>query len=126
MARLNFCIFCEYSLVSKQGTPSFIGVFSEVIVKKLPATRGRMDVVVNFFPDDINKHDLIVVVKSPDGGTVKSFPNHVTPAASKESDVGFMLAISNIKFEKEGIYNFEILLDNNKIGTVPLTIKIEK
>ena len=126
MARLKFSLFCEHSIMSKEGTPSFVGVFSEIIGKVLPVLRGEMVVVISVYPDDTEKHEIKVAIQSPDGQEIKSFKNNVGPALSKENDIGFILNIQNFKFEKEGLYNFDIFVDNQKVGTAPLMIKIEK
>ena len=126
MARLNFALFCEHSVMSREGTPSFIGIFSEIIGKSLPVLRGEMVVVVSVYPDDIKKHEIKIVVRSPDGQEIKSFLNNIGPAASKEKDIGFILNVPNFRFEREGLYDFDVLIDNQKVGTAPLIVKIEK
>ncbi len=127
MARLNFCIFCEYSVISKEGTPSFVGVFSQIIGKNLPFVRSEMSVVVNYFPEDTKKHELKIIVKSPTGEIIHSTDSASPgPASSKENDLGFIFKIQNLKFEGGGIYNFEIFADGEKIGVAPLEVKLEK
>ncbi len=123
MARLNFAFFCEHTVMSREGTPSFIGVFSEIIGKSLPILRGEMIVVVSVYPDDTEKHELKIIIQSPDGQEIKSFVNNIGPATSKENDIGFILNIPSFRFEKEGLYNFGILVDNQKVGVAPLMVK---
>ncbi len=129
MNKLNYVLFCEYGIVSLDNRiPSFIGVFSKLTTQALPFTKERISVAVNFSLDSLEKdiaHDLDISVKSPSGKGVKSFKQKTEPS-STDSSIGVLFTVNNAEFNEEGIYNFEILLDNKKIGVASLNIVLNK
>ena len=42
------------------------------------------------------------------------------------SEVGMLTKLAQIRFPEPGTYQFEILVDNEKIGDVPLTARLQK
>jgi len=123
--RLNFVLFCEHAIIAKEGLPSFIGVFSDVIAKSVPIRRNGIVVVVDAYLGDTQQHKLKISIKS-DAKTLQSFDGKIGPAPSKDKDAGSIIRIEKVEFPKEGNYEFEILIDDKKIGAAPLSVRIEK
>ena len=123
MAKLNFGLFCEYSLIATDNMPSFIGVFSDLIAKK-PALK-TFSFVVNVHPEEKRTHVLKISVKSPSGKEINKKEKELKPLAEDSNDFGFMWRLS-INFDEEGKYKFDVFLDDDFLHSVPLGIKFEK
>lgn len=124
MAKLNYALFCEYSLISREGIPSFISVYSQIITE-LPFVK-TIHLVTNSMLEGAEKNgikELEIIVKKPDGEKIATQKSKILPIKEEVNELGFISNIKDIKFEKEGIYAFEVAIDGKKIGSTELRVK---
>ena len=126
MAKLNFSILCEYSIISNAGIPSFISVFSEITGKKLPFRKQEINLVTNFAIEESEKDrakDLEITLKSPSGKVMASTKSKLIMEKEKKiNEQGFISKFLNVEFKESGTHKFEVFLDGKMVGTVSLLI----
>jgi hypothetical protein len=124
MAILNYSFLCEQAIISREHVPSFISVFSEILVKKIPFTHNQINVVINFHLNDSEKSgvgELKLILKSPSGKVGTPIKSTVKKDV-EGNDIGLITKVSQ-KFDEEGQYEFEIFLDGKEMGKIPLLVK---
>lgn len=126
MIKFNFAHICEDVYLLQNGTPAVIGIFSEIIGENKPIIRPKMALILNFTPNDKEPHIIDIVIKSPSGEKIKEYKgNKVGLQEEQDQNLGFIMDFYNIKLEEEGVYNFEIFIDNNLITTLPLVFTVK-
>ncbi len=125
MAKLNYSFLCESSIISKEGTPSFISVFSGINAKKLPIKKA-IHVVTNFTlePKEKGNKNVIGVVVGLANSTDKPIDSMESPTSAATDNIGFVSKMEELEFEKAGTYNFEITFNGEKAGSIPLNIQL--
>ncbi len=125
--KINFAHICESAFIIQNGTPGVIGIFSRIKSQALPAFRDNTTIIVNFGPNDKKQHIVSVSGKSPSGiEIVKPVDQKVGPSLNENSNLGMILEIKNIEFNEVGRYLFEIFIDGNKLGILPLDLELLK
>lgn len=142
MSRLVYALFCEHHTTDAQGRNSFISVFDSKNIELVPApgveiagdqlpgpvASGKFCLAL-FFVCEPGAPEIKIRVKDPDnqlvGPELKMRLSH--------NDLGRHRA--NIHFEpngipvtKSGIYSFEIIVNNEKLGEaeMPVAVNIKR
>ena len=130
--RLNFLFLCDHILIEENKKISVIGIFNIINLKEVPGTYVKFVLVGNFSILDKKVKDLNVKVNlvDPNGKPVAlPVPLIKLPAAPKGKklkDVNFYLEFNNLKFESEGEYKFEMLVNKEFLGTYKFQVKHKK
>lgn len=123
--KLNFAHICERAFISEYNIPSIIGIFSKVRAASLPATRRNTGVILNFNPEDTNKHSVLLELKSPSGKKITERKIDMESADSTDGSLGFVSNFPNLALEEEGIYVFSVIMDENKDKFTELKFSVE-
>lgn len=125
--KLNFGHICENAFITEYNTPTIIGIFSKIRSTKLPAMRRNIGVVLEFIPEDKNKHTARLELRDPKGGLMKGKKDvELGPADSPDQALGLVSNFSNLKFEYEGDYTFNVFVDSKKISELKFSLEVEK
>lgn len=129
--KLNFGFICDYASFGEAGKLNILGIFKNINGSSLPLVHPQLYVVVNVMIDKPGNHkEVIKLVAKEDGREIIS-PlefNLSAPAdaTGKKIELGVMGQINNIKFEKAGEYIFKVLVNNEIVGEIPLTVHIKE
>lgn len=128
MVKINYAFFCQYFIISQEGVPSFMSVFSQLI-GKIPL-KSDIRVVINFSANKeeggSDASELEIIAKSPSNKVVGSVKNKLLRKNDDEQNIGFISKVSNVEFEEEGEYKFEVLFNGKVIETIPLLFTAQK
>ena len=126
---LQMAVFCEKALQEKDGVISAIRIVdrftvtpsSEIPPEALLTMNLPINLIIAFKSGDIKgKMELKVRPFSPSGEELQSF---VGPLLFEGEDHGSSVVIQyGLSAKEEGIYWFDILLDNKLITKIPLKI----
>lgn len=127
MAKLNFVHLCDKAFLSIEGKLNLIGIFKNINVPKFPAVHPQMTVVVNL---DIDKSvNLKIRVQRKEAKEpLATMEVKLDPPKNEKgaSEMGFISDFNNVKFEKSGEYEIEILIDNKPIEENIVSFSVEE
>ena len=88
--------------------------------------RPEIHIVTNYFLEEseVDKtSELEIIIISPSGKKISSMKSKILKKEnSKGNQSGFISVMRGIKFEEWGTHNFEVFLNGNMIGKLPLLI----
>ena len=126
MVKLNYAILAQQAFLTDSGLPNIVGLITRAYSDKVPAMNDAY-LVIDVSTDDIKEHSLVIKFKNPSGEEVKkAYENKLGPAKDEKTPIGLLIDIKKIILEKAGTYIFEIYVDNNLLGKVPLEFSITK
>jgi hypothetical protein len=130
---LQMAVFCEKALQEKDGVLSAIRIVDRFTLttsvepspESMPAMNLAITLLVGFKSGDIKgKSELKVTPISPSG---RELPGFVGPLLFQGNDHGASVIIQyGLSAKEEGIYWFDIILDNKFITKIPLRIVYAK
>ena len=112
---------CDYALIDRDNKLSILGIFDELRVQKFPG--GFFD---KFFVATIHgeagSYKLVLELKR--NGVNKNLLNPTVIDANLESSGkhNIIVRLTNVGFEKEGLYNFSLHNGGEEIGAVSLNV----
>jgi hypothetical protein len=129
---LALAVICERVLVEKDDVMSLIRIFDQWTVRgpfeKMPLTVVPFNLVLSFRAGRF-RGDAAVTIKetSPSGLALWESKASVQFPNEKDGDQGSnLVAFLNLSASEEGIYWFEIALENRTITRIPLKIAYKR
>ena len=120
MAKLNFLHICETAFLTKDSNNlNIIGIFDSVNTQGFPAVHPRFVIVANITPEESGKHVVNVSIAS---GLKKIFEVNL-PYDRPEKRIQIIQNFVNFSFPEEGVYNVQVSIDGQILGSSDLTIK---
>lgn len=118
MGKLDFLIICEKAF-STEGSKNLnlIGIFDVIYAAGFPATHPMFSVVYKVTSKAGDKHEANLSIKK---GALNLFESIVK---FNDPSFQFIQNFVNVNFPEQGIYNIELSLDGNLVGSVPLHLK---
>ena len=121
-------IIADYAAANDGGKYTLVGAgITEIFTKKLPCIHPSMFILVRFqvTPSDKGKNRIEVRIVGEKGAIFKAQANlDVGQNHDEEKHLPFPFHLQNTKFEEEGVYNIEVLVNGGEPkATHPLKIR---
>jgi len=120
-AEIRLAALCDHALVAQDGKVSILGVFRNISVTGLPAQHPRMFLVA-VLGLDAGSHAVVVRLRKPDGGQGMPNPPEISVTAIAGQDVNVIVELNNLSFTTFGTHRFDLEVDGDKVGTLPVSI----
>jgi len=123
---------CDHFLIDSNGKTSLIGIFKRFNVKKLPATISRFFIVSFAHADGINNGNTKIVtvnfkISGPDGKEVnQKLPTLPLRFSSENKDASIAIELNGFNFNKMGIYEFNLFIEDKLIDKTELSILLKE
>lgn len=116
--KVNYILFCDVAPISRDGTPSFLGVFSGIKSAVVPFEMQRFTVVAEIVIEDDNKHQVRAALFNEDGSQItKSREIQVNNSSVGGENHGVVLTLSDFILKEVGVYKVSILIDGQEVGS---------
>ena len=123
--KLDFVIICDDIREEVSQKLSYIGVYNDIIVSKLPYIFPKL--CFSLYYSNISSGDKVSIgVKNPSGKSIVKPVDIVLPTEIKGySKFTFFAIFSPIEVKEDGAFNLSIIIndDETKITDYPFTIK---
>lgn len=127
-------IFCDYVIVeARTGKNSLIGSFPNIGSSRFPLVVPQMYVhttISNFSPTGKQNTVVVNIKQKSSGAVIASAALPITVPVPKEPftngmHINLNVPLRNITFRSEGIYECEVLVDGEQVGTRMLEIRLK-
>jgi hypothetical protein len=120
-AEIRLAALCDHALVGQDGKLSMLGIFRNITVSNLPAQHPRMYLVAVLGLDP-GKHEVVVRLVGPGGGTVMQEAPRIGVTAVAGQDVNVVVELNNLSFAAYGNHRFDLEVDGTTVGELPVGI----
>ena len=118
---IRLAALCDHALVGQDGKVSLMGIFRNISVSGLPAQHPRMFLVA-ILGLEVGPHSVVVKLLRPDGQQAMPNPPEISVHAAAGQDVNVIVELNNMSFTTYGMHRFQITVDGNAIGDLPVAI----
>jgi hypothetical protein len=126
---VDFGMVCDFASLTPEGKLNVLGVFQEINAPTLPFTLPMMFVVVAFTAGAAErgmKKNAKLMLLDPDAQLIlglESGPMEV-PASrpGAKGRVNAVIGLNNVTFQRYGPHSFEVLVDDDTKGSVPIWV----
>lgn len=124
---IRLAALADYATTTDQGKLVIAGVFDVISAAGVPTTHPRVALAirVHFLPEEGREHQLSVQYVDPDGKKLLDVggPIQVPQTDTADgADAQFVINFEPLPIEAYGLHAFEIFIDGQAVGTVPLNI----
>lgn len=120
-AEVRLAALCDHALVAQDGKVTLVGIFRNIGVSALPAEHPRMFLVA-ILTLAAGAHRVVVQLRLPDGAASMPNPPELSVQGVAGQDVNVIIELNKITFTVHGEHHFEISVDGDLAGSVPVTI----
>ena len=106
-----------------------MGIFTNIYAHKFPAVHPSMVLVLDIeaHPSEVDiKHSVLVKVVNEDGKEIAKIDGSIEIGEAKDQNlpphIGFTIPLRGLRFERPGVYSFDILIDGRYERSVPLHV----
>ena len=126
MAKLSTELFvlCDHASVSQEQKLSVIGIFDQFFVANLPTTWPRMFLVAVLKGEPGQEYSLKLKLIPPEKGQPEFPAKELNLRLGQNGKANLLTELVNFPLQHAGLYRFEILADNQKVGE--LGFKVNK
>ena len=122
-------LVADYANVDQGGKLNVLGAFGRIYAPQFPAVHASLHLVVKLgadFEDFGKSHVLHVHFRDADGKVLLALPGMnftVNPHAAPLPEVNFIVQVQRLLLPTAGQYDFEILVDEDVIGVLPIAVE---
>lgn len=122
---LKYACVCDYAILDKMDKLSILGIFDGITSVQFPATHSRMFFVALFqaHPSEVGNHPIKITLVNADGEQIIDPFEQEIIAAWNILNCNLLIEMLGITFPTEGLYAFDIVLDNRHVGSVPISLR---
>ncbi|TVP75256.1 MAG: hypothetical protein EA352_08720 [Gemmatimonadales bacterium] len=130
--KLDFAFVADAATVQPGGKINVLGVFDRIRVPEFPTRHARIALVMRLATSgpDAGEHSAVIRLMGPEGEKVLSLDGNlrVGPASDPTSvtRIPHILNLDRVVFKTPGQYAFEIEIDGELAGSVPLILEERK
>ena len=129
MPAINWTFLCDYAFADSAGRASIIRTFTFIRAPKLPIRYPQLFIALEYMADRNESFTLGAIITSPSGKQIAKVQLTRKAKSSEKGRVekGFLpLGFYNCTFEEPGEHHVEVLINNNSVHYIPLTIQVRK
>jgi len=125
--KLNFIHICDYASLADGEKLNVMGIFKNIFGFQLPIIHLQMFIVSNITVSEIREYIQTLRLVNSSGVDIIS-PIKLSSSVINENnkDIGLLIQLNSVKFEKEGEYRFILDVNGEKVGEVPLLVSLKK
>ncbi len=122
-------LVADYANVDQGGKLNVLGAFGRIYAPKFPAVHASLHLVIKLgadFEDYGQQKGLHVRFRDADGKILLALPTMnfaVNPKVMPIPEVNFIIQVQNLMLPAPGQYDFEILVDEDEIGVLPIAVE---
>jgi len=122
-------LVADYANVDQGGKLNVLGAFGRIYAPQFPAAHASLYLVIKLGADygDFGKpKGLTVHFRDADGKVLMALPTmnfSVNPNTMSLPEVNFIIQVQNLVLPSPGQYDFEILVDDEEIGVLPIAVE---
>lgn len=127
--KINFSFLCDYAFIGEAGKLSIIGMFQNINPSVvLPFIHPQIFVVVSISIKGAGSYDAeIKFIRSRDGLDVIPPQKFNIPVKDDSQTTTVLLGqMLNVKFEELGPYEAQVLVNGEKLTTIPVSVGVNK
>lgn len=124
--KIKLLLLCENVIFDNTGKVSLIGIFHNIDVRSLPAVHGKLELVGFFDSTDLKEEkefEVNIKLLEPGSKELVNIPSFKGKVSPEKKEIIMDVSFNNIQLTTEGIYNFEVYLNGEKLGNKELTVK---
>lgn len=122
--RFNFAMFAQGARVLETGGLDIYNPITDLSAKDFPAVHQEAVIIVNFFPEDSEEHELVVSIN---GGykkdCIEPYKTKMRDADNSGHSIGHVAYLQGISFEQPGQYKVEVSIDGQIVSTQSFVVK---
>lgn len=128
---IKLAVLADAANVSQEGKLNVMGIFTNIYAHKFPAVHPSMVLVLDIeaHPSEAGiEHSFLVKVVNEDYKEIAKIDGSIkfdTPKDQKlPPHASFPIPLKGMRFEKPGVYSFDILIDGRYERSVPLHVAL--
>jgi len=126
---IDLALLADAATVDGSGKLNILGIFDRIGVRNFPLRYGRIALVLRFTAglEDAGAHQVVLKLRDPAGGELISLNGNIQFGPGPAGQGGRLLVphilnLDGLVFRDPGIYSFEVILDEEHILSIPLTV----
>lgn len=125
---LDIAVLADAATVDAGGKLNILGAFHRLRGRSFPLRHGRLSLVLRFAPEpgDGGKMKVGIRLVGPDDEEVVRLNGEVAHRGGKipeHARIPQVLNLDGIVFKSPGTYRFQVSVDGNEVGNVPLHVE---
>jgi len=128
MVQIALALLADGANISREGKLNILGIFDRISTQSLPAMHPQMQLIMIIEADrgDADReHKLGIELIDADGGKLFSMTGSIkfsTPPPGERVRINHIIQLNNLRFERIGIFEFKILINNEVRKSVLLHV----
>lgn len=119
---IKAALLCDYAVTSDDGKLSAMGIFSNINFPGLPNAYPRFFVFIIVSMDTGNHHLSLGIVDPVGEQVLPEQPAVDVEVAFANADTNLVIDFNNLVFNRTGIYQVQLFVNERLAHTVPLTV----
>lgn len=126
--QVTFAVLADYANISKEGKPNIMGIFENISARDFPYIHSQMFLVMRFEADLAETGQtktLEIHLMDEDGKKIFVLPGKINIRGVEPGKVmswNQMIRLERLEFKNPGDYVFNILVNGEPRGRVPLKV----
>lgn len=126
--KVILALIADYANVSQEGKLNILGIFDRINAASIPVIHPQMQLIITLEADRSEaerEHKLEIELIDMDGNKLFSVTGNLKfghPPPGEKIKLNHILQFNNLKFEKFGIYEFKILINNEVRSSIPFSV----
>lgn len=125
-----YLLAADYANTTHDSKLNVMGIFGQIRYPQFPVHHPQMHFValISYELEDYNaNHELTVKLIDPEGADILSVSGPISVQPDKDGrmpDLNVILPLNNVKFEKPGRHDFEVIIDGEKKGFLKIDVTL--
>ena len=129
--KIDYLLLADAASVDSFGKLNVLGIFQNIFLSKVPGSIVKFVLICSISVLDTNKaFKILIKIKDSRGKQVKTkspLSFSLKPQErNKDNKINLLIDFVNLEFKSYGKYEIEVLVDNNKIGSIFLQVEEKK
>lgn len=123
---LKYSFICDYGNADVSGKLNVLGIFTTINARRFPHIHPIMTYIVGmeFHRSEGGHHTFKLLFVDYDGKEVlKPLTGNIEVKANSTNSTNIIVPIFKMKFDKPGIYQFDLLIDDKHFVSNTLTVR---
>jgi hypothetical protein len=125
---MSLGLLADYSNISREGKLNILGIFNIIWGRRFPLTHHSMQLILRLeahSPESGTKRQLTIRLDDPDGKNLFQMNAAILIPKGRPGEpivMDHVVAFNQVQFERAGDHAFNILIDNDLKGAIPLKV----
>ncbi len=125
---VSLALLADCANISREGKLNIMGIFDRINAQSIPVVHPQMQLIMTLEADRAEadrEHKIEVELIDSDGAKLFAIGGHIQfgpPPPGERVKVNHIIQLNNVQFNRFGVHEFKILLNNEVRRSVPLHI----